>query len=112
MTDMSVEKKRRHELDTVSLMIHIYCRGNHRTKEGLCPSCQELADYVKQRTKHCPHMAEKTFCSACKTHCYSPKRRRQIQTVMRYSGPRMLFYAPRLALSHVYIQLKSKLLSS
>ena len=25
MTDVSVEKKRQHELDTVSLMINIYC---------------------------------------------------------------------------------------
>lgn len=108
MPNISVEKKRQHELDTVSLMINIYCRGKHHTTKGLCPSCQELADYVSQRTKHCPHMAEKTFCSACQTHCYSPKRCQQIQAVMRYSGPRMLFYAPRLAIYHLYIQLKSK----
>ena len=112
MTDVSVEKKRQHELDTVSLMINIYCRGKHHTTKGLCPSCQELADYVSQRTKHCPHMADKTFCSACKTHCYAPKKRQQIQAVMRYSGPRMLFHAPRPAIYHLYIQLKSKLTHS
>ncbi len=40
------------------------------------------------------------------------KKRQQIQAVMRYSGPRMLFYAPRLAIYHLYIQLKSKLAHS
>lgn len=112
MTDVSVEKKRQHELDTVSLIINIYCRDKHHTTEGLCPSCQKLADYVSQRTKRCPHMANKTFCSACKTHCYSPERQQQIQAVMRYSGPRMLFHAPRPAIYHLYIQLKSKLTHS
>lgn len=107
----SLEKKRQHELDTVSLMIHIYCRGKHHTQHTLCPSCQNLADYVSQRTQHCPHMADKTFCSACQTHCYAPEKRRQIQEVMRYSGPRMLFYAPRLVIYHLYIQLKSKFIS-
>lgn len=111
MTTNCIEKKRHHEFDTVFRMIQIYCHGNHHVSHGLCPSCQELVEYVHQRTAHCPHMADKTFCSACKTHCYAPARRQQIQEVMRYSGPRMIFHAPWLVIYHLYIQLKSKFFS-
>lgn len=109
MTPSQVEEKRRHEMETISMMIHLYCHGKHGTQKGLCPACQDLLNYAETRTKHCPHMAVKTFCSACKTHCYAPERRKQIQDVMRYSGPRMLFYAPKLAIQHLYVQLKTSL---
>ena len=67
------EKKRRQEKETVGLMIELYCRGNHGTPKGqLCPDCAALRDYADARVDHCPHMATKTFCSVCKTHCYKP----------------------------------------
>lgn len=105
----SIEEKRQHELETVHLMIEIYCHGKHHQKQGLCPECEDLWHYVQQRVARCPHMATKTFCSACKTHCYMPARRKQIQDVMRYSGPRMLWHAPKLALYHLYIEAKTAL---
>lgn len=108
MSTSTIEEKRKHEQETIQRMIEIYCHGKHHTKEGLCPDCQELADYAHARTARCPHMATKTFCSACKTHCYAPAMRPKIQDVMRYSGMRMLLYAPGLALYHIYIQLKCK----
>ena len=40
-------------------------------------------------------METKTFCSACKVHCYKPEMREQIRTVMRWSGPLMPFCPPR-----------------
>lgn len=46
-------------------------------------------------------METKTFCSNCKVHCYRPEMREKIRVVMRYSGPRMLFCHPILALRHV-----------
>lgn len=68
------EKKRRQEKETVGLMIELYCRGNHGTPKGqLCPDCAALRDYADARVDHCPHMATKTFCSVCKTHCYKPE---------------------------------------
>lgn len=107
-----IKAKQEHEIHTVGVMIGIYCKDKHKyqikNEARLCPECQKLMDYVTIRTKHCPHMAEKTFCSACKTHCYAPAKRKQIQEVMRYSGPRMMFHAPLLALYHWYIQLKMK----
>ena len=53
-------------------------------------------------------METKTFCSACKVHCYKPEMREQIRTVMRWSGPRMLFVHPVLAIRHMKETMKAK----
>ncbi|WP_297966218.1 nitrous oxide-stimulated promoter family protein [uncultured Anaerovibrio sp.] len=100
-----LEHKRKQELDTVTEMIGIYCRDIHKT-DGikLCPSCQELLDYVEKRLAACPRMEDKSFCSACKTHCYAPHRREIIQKIMRYSGPKMIFRSPLLVIKHKIIQ--------
>ena len=58
------EQKRAQEKQTVGLMIALYCHGNHGTPKGqLCPDCAALQEYADARVDHCPHMAEKTFCS-------------------------------------------------
>lgn len=96
------EQKRQQEKETVGLMIELYCRGHHGTRKGqLCPDCAALRDYADARVDHCPHMATKTFCSACKTHCYKPEMRARIRDVMRWSGPRMLFHHPVMAVRHL-----------
>lgn len=97
----TVESKREREKRTVSLMITIYCRGNHGQKNGLCPQCQELVDYAKLRSDLCPFMETKTFCSNCKVHCYKSKMREKIRAVMRYAGPRMVFHHPVMAVRHL-----------
>lgn len=96
-----VESKRRREKAMVSRMIALYCRKQHRSKGGLCPECAELADYARQRSDKCPFMETKTFCSNCKVHCYRPDMREKIRAVMRFSGPRMVFYHPVLAVRHL-----------
>ena len=53
-------------------------------------------------------METKTFCSNCKVHCYKPEMRARIQEVMRYAGPRMIFYHPLLAILHTIAMLKEK----
>lgn len=53
-------------------------------------------------------METKTFCSACKVHSYKPEMREQIRTVMRWSGPRMLFVHPVLAIRHMKETMKAK----
>ena len=53
-------------------------------------------------------METKTFCSQCKVHCYKTKQREQIRKVMRFSGPRMLFYHPIMAIRHLYYQITDK----
>ena len=95
------ESKRRREKAMVSRMIALYCRKQHRSKGGLCPECAELADYARQRSDKCPFMETKTFCSNCRVHCYKPEMREKIRAVMRFSGPRMLFYHPAAAIRHM-----------
>ena len=45
-------------------------------------------------------METKTFCSNCRVHCYRSEMREEIRKVMRFSGPRMIFYHPA-AIRHV-----------
>ncbi len=105
----SIAEKREQEKKTVSFMIELYCQKNHKTKKGcLCENCIQLSDYALARISHCPHMKTKTFCSSCKTHCYKPAMREKIRKVMRYSGPRMIFYHPVLAIKHVIETIKGK----
>lgn len=96
-----LQHKREQELKTVTEMIGIYCRDIHKTDGvDLCPECQELLDYVEKRVAACPRMEEKTFCSACKTHCFAPNRRDKIRVIMRYSGPKMMLRSPIVAIKH------------
>lgn len=102
------EGKREREKRTVALMIRIYCKKNHGTKGALCPDCQALADYAALRADKCPFMESKTFCSNCRVHCYRADMREKIRQVMRFSGPRMLFHHPVMAVRHVIETKKEK----
>lgn len=104
----NVEGKREKEKKVVSKMIALYCKKQHKVKEGLCQECRELEEYAKFRSDKCPFMETKTFCSNCKVHCYKPVMREKIRKIMRFSGPRMVFYHPILAISHVIESKKEK----
>ena len=88
------------EIKPVQAMIRMYCKDNHGTRE-LCQECSELQDYAINRLKECPYKEGKTTCTKCPVHCYKPDMREKIRTVMRYSGPRMAFRHPVLALFHI-----------
>ncbi len=96
-----VDSKRKREKQTVDLMIRLYCRKNHGEKNDRCPDCEALSRYATQRSDKCPFMETKTFCSNCHVHCYKPEMREKIREVMRFSGPRMVFYHPIMAICHV-----------
>ena len=97
-----VKTKRAKEKEVVSRMIRLYCRKHHGAK-SLCPDCRNLERYAWERSDKCPFMEQKTFCSNCKAHCYRPEMRDKIRTVMRFSGPRMIFYHPVMAVRHVVL---------
>ena len=97
---MDITTKREREKETVSLMIAIYCRKKHGCKT-LCPDCAALDSYARLRSDKCPFMETKTFCSNCKVHCYKADMREKIRAVMRFSGPRMIFHHPIMAVRHV-----------
>lgn len=97
----SAESKREREKKMVSRMIALYCRKKHHTITGLCPDCEELSRYARQRSEKCPFMESKTFCVNCRVHCYKPEMREKIRKVMRFSGPWMILYCPAAAIRHV-----------
>lgn len=102
-------EKRNGEKLLVQEMIALYCRRNHHPPKGtICPDCQALCGYALQRIERCPFMETKTFCSACRVHCYQPQMREKIRTVMRWSGPRMILVHPVLALKHMRETMRSK----
>lgn len=105
-----IEKKRIKEQYVVEEMIRLYCKKNHEgsQKKELCTECQELLEYAKLRSQKCPFMENKTFCANCKVHCYKPEKREQIRKVMRFSGPRMLFCHPILAIWHLICSMREK----
>ena len=104
---MDAATKREREKEVVSLMISLYCRKKHGGKT-LCPECAALDDYARSRSDRCPFMETKTFCSACKVHCYKPEMREKIRAVMRWAGPRMLPVHPVLSIRHAAVTLRSK----
>lgn len=97
---MNVDGKRQREKEIVGLMIGLYCRKKHGGN-SLCPECATLDAYAKQRIGQCQFMETKTFCSSCKVHCYKPDMREKIRLVMRFAGPRMIFYHPIMAIRHI-----------
>lgn len=103
---MDTKTKRQQEQQTIYTMIQLYCRKNHHHKECLCEECQELYDYACKRIDLCPFMETKTFCSNCKVHCYTKEKQEAVRRVMRFSGPRMLFHKPGMALRHLYLSRK------
>lgn len=94
------------EQHVVSVMIALYCRHHHSPAPsqaadgGLCPACQALRDYAVTRLARCRYGERKPTCRRCPTHCYGPAMRAQIRRVMRWAGPRMLWYAPLDTLRH------------
>ncbi len=105
-----MQDKREKEKAIVEDMVTLYCRKVHKTpkKDRLCPECAEMLQYAKERSDRCPFMETKSFCVNCKVHCYKPEMREKIKKVMRYAGPRMIFYHPFTAIHHVISVQKEK----
>ncbi len=84
----------------VETMVRIYCRRKEGNAE-LCSECAALLDYALARLERCRFGEGKGSCRRCSVHCYRPDMRARIRMVMRFSGPRMLLYAPLEALRHM-----------
>lgn len=91
--------RRNFEKKIVSEMIDLYAKGHPEFQEA-----EELKAYAVMRINKCPFMETKTFCSACKVHCYRAEKREQIRMVMRWSGPRMLLHHPLMTLHHLWVE--------
>jgi hypothetical protein len=88
------------EKRTIRAMLQIYCRARHGLT-SLCADCQELLDYAHCRLDRCPFGNDKPTCVNCPIHCYKPAMRANVQAVMRYAGPRLIFRHPILAFMHL-----------
>jgi hypothetical protein len=97
---MSERRRLRRERRTMEAMVELFCSGMHHQQPDACGDCGELLAYARQRIEKCPYQKDKPPCAKCPIHCYQPKRREQIQAVMRYSGPRMMLRHPLFALRH------------
>ena len=97
-TDLSPRLLR--EYETVYAMISIFCIRHHGTK-NICNDCRQVLDYSMERLKKCPFGKDKPTCANCLVHCYQPIMRGRIREIMRFSGPRMIYRHPVLAIRHL-----------
>jgi len=94
------------ERTTLQMMLKLYCKDHHHSANVLCPECQRLSDYSLTRLSNCKFGEGKPTCSKCTVHCYKPVMRKRIIRIMCYSGPRMLFVHPMIAIRHLIDGLK------
>lgn len=98
---VNIGPKIRREKATVEKMIHLYCEKKHNPSDTLlCTECQSLLQYSHQKLGKCQYGEDKPSCRKCPVHCYSPTMRDEIRTVMRFSGPRLVFRAPAVWIRH------------
>lgn len=100
------------EKKTVQVMIAMYCRHHHpeydRSHKKRCDQCAALYRYAESRIENCIYGLDKPVCSSCTIHCYKDTMREHIRKVMRYSGPRMIYSHPILAVFYLIAKRKSK----
>ncbi len=82
------------EKGIVQLMISLYCSKKEKNDGEMCPDCQALLSYSHLRLMNCRYGEEKSTCGKCRTQCYKRDMKERIKAVMRFSGPRLLFYRP------------------
>lgn len=82
-------------------MITIYCRAHHTSQIEQCQECSQLLCYAEKRLSHCPFQENKPTCGKCTVHCYKSAMKEKIRKVMRYSGPRMIYHHPIMAIRHI-----------
>ncbi len=100
------------EKELITIMINLYNKKKFKQKQ-LTKEMQELLDYSYLRIENCPHRkknlnGEKPFCSCCSIQCYKADMRQNMVEVMKFSGPRILFSHPIVAIDHLQKTLKFK----
>jgi hypothetical protein len=81
-------------------MVVLYCKKNH-TVNSPCEECKKIIDYGFKKIEICPYGESKPFCSKCSIHCYEKNMQKKVKEIMRYSGPRIIFYHPIASLKHL-----------
>ena len=102
MTEKTEKIKMKKEI--ISLMVKLYCQKKH-TDKILCPQCKDLLNYCFERLESCPEKLDNFFCNNCQINCFAQKQQDEIRKVMRFAGPRMLFYHPPLVVKFLLSKL-------
>lgn len=89
------------EKKTVRAMVLMYCRAHGHGEKPPCEECGAIIEYASARIDGCPFIQDKPTCLSCSVHCYEESKRERIRTIMRYSGPRMVYRHPVLAVRHM-----------
>ncbi len=92
-----IDKEKR----TLKFMINLYCEKKHKLGIEDCSNCKELYDYAANRLDGCRYGENKTSCKSCIVHCFSNEKREEIKKIMRFSGPRIIFYRPYYYISYI-----------
>ncbi|MCP4957618.1 nitrous oxide-stimulated promoter family protein [Photobacterium aquimaris] len=103
-TDFCLSGTLNTEFITITAMIDFYCLNHHQTNTTpfqRCTDCEQFRSYVKHRLDRCPYGENKPSCKQCPIHCYKPQQKLKSQTIMRYSGPKMLLKHPIMAIRHL-----------
>ena len=95
--------KNRTEREQITLekMFVLYCREKRHSKM-LCSECKSLLEYSLERIEKCPFGPKKPTCINCTVHCFQQKEKEELKEVMRFSGPKMIFRHPFLAIMHIF----------
>lgn len=101
MDNASKQTKINNEISVIITMIDIFYKNKKHKNQYTSTEIEELKNYCKSRVDNCPVILEKSFCSSCKIHCYDEEHRALIKKVMKYSGPRMIYYHPILLVKHL-----------
>ncbi len=100
---MKIEEEKK----IVAFMIRLYCSKKHKTaftiknSNSLCSECKELLCYAEERLDRCQFGDQKPSCRYCTVHCYKMVMRKNMLNVMRFSGPRMIFYSPLMTIRYL-----------
>lgn len=89
------------EKDVVDKMIRLYCCKKLGMRE-LSDEYNALMEYSHRRLDGCKFGDKKPACKRCPIHCYKPEMRDKIREVMRWVGPRMIFYDPIATIRHIF----------
>jgi len=89
------------EARTLLRLIDLYCRAHHGHDDAPCLECVALQAYALERLSRCIYQSHKPACSKCPHHCYRQAERMSIRRVMRYAGPRLIWYNPVLSSRHL-----------
>ena len=90
-------------------MIELYCRGHHGTPKGrLCPRLRGPAGLRRRAGGPLPAYSDQNVLQRLPNALLQARDAERIRQVMRWSGPRMLFHHPVLAVRHLAETRKQK----